>query len=233
MNGSLILEGGAEFGGQMALPDRQAIALAGGPDAPVRIIPTAAAPDRNHLRAGGNGERWFKQLGARDVQSVGLIDRVSAQDAHIVASLRAARLIYLLGGFTHYMAQTLLGSPAWEAVLQAWREGAVVAGSSAGAMVLCQFYFDPGQGKVFDGLGLVPGTLVLPHYQTFGKGWAPRLAKELPGVTLLGIDEQTGLVSGPDGSRWSVLGAGAATLYRAGAGTGQPECYPAGSEFTL
>ena len=229
MNGSLVLEGGAEFGGGMALPDRQAIALAGGPDAPVRIIPTAAAPDRNHLRAGGNAERWFKQLGARDVQSVGLIDRASAQDPLIVESLRAALLIYLLGGFTHYLAQTLLGSPAWEAVLQAWRDGAVLAGSSAGAMVLCQFYFDPSQGQVCDGLGLVPGTLVLPHHNTFGKGWAARLAKELPAVTLLGIDEQTGLVSSPDDGRWSVLGAGAATLYRGG----QPERYLAGSAFTL
>ena len=160
---------------------------------------------------------------------MGLIDRASAQDPLIVESLRAALLIYLLGGFTHYLAQTLLGSPAWEAVLQAWRDGAVLAGSSAGAMVLCQFYFDPSQGQVFDGLGLVPGTLVLPHHNTFGKGWAARLAKELPAVTLLGIDEQTGLVSSPDDGRWSVLGAGAATLYRGG----QPERYLAGSAFTL
>ena len=229
MNGSLVLEGGAEFGGQMALPDRQALALAGGPDAPLRIIPTAAAPDRNHLRAGQNGVRWFKQLGARDVQSIGLIDAASARDPLISESLRSARLIYLLGGFTHYLAQTLLGSPAWDAVLQAWREGAVVAGSSAGAMVLCQYYFDPGQGQVFDGLGLVPGTLVLPHHNTFGKGWAARLSTQLPGVTLLGIDEQTGLVSSADGSRWSVLGAGQAVLYRGG----KPERHPTGSEFSL
>ena len=135
MSGCLVLEGGAEFGGLMALPDRQAISLAGGPDAPLRLIPTAAPPDHNHLRAGGNGERWFKRLGARDVQSVLLTDRASAQDALIADSLRGARLIYLLGGFTHYLAQTLQGSAAWEAALQAWRAGAVLAGSSAGAMV--------------------------------------------------------------------------------------------------
>ena len=43
MPGSLVLEGGAEFGGRMADVDRQALSLAGGVQAPVVILPTAAA----------------------------------------------------------------------------------------------------------------------------------------------------------------------------------------------
>jgi cyanophycinase-like exopeptidase len=65
--GYLLLEGGAEFGGKMSEPDRKAIERAGGPEAPIRIIPTAAAPDDNHQRAGENGVRWFRSLGAKDV----------------------------------------------------------------------------------------------------------------------------------------------------------------------
>lgn len=60
MQGYLLLEGGAEFGGLMSEPDRRAIELAGGPGAPISIIPTAAAPDNNHQRAGNNGVNWFK-----------------------------------------------------------------------------------------------------------------------------------------------------------------------------
>ena len=45
--GYLVLEGGAEFGGRMADPDRRALALAGGPEASVVIIPPAAAPGHN------------------------------------------------------------------------------------------------------------------------------------------------------------------------------------------
>ena len=52
MQGYLLLEGGAEFGGQMSEPDRRAIELAGGRDSSICIIPTAAAPDNNHQRAG-------------------------------------------------------------------------------------------------------------------------------------------------------------------------------------
>src|SRR5436190_7519142 len=102
MTGYLLLEGGAEFSGQMAEPDLKAIELAGGFDAPIRIIPTAAAPDNNHQRAGNNGVRWFQSLGARDVISIPLIDQSSANNQEIVQSLHTAKLIYMLGGFTHY-----------------------------------------------------------------------------------------------------------------------------------
>jgi cyanophycinase len=135
--GYLLLEGGAEFGGRMRDADRQAIELAGGFDAPIRIIPTAAAPDNNHQRAGNNGIRWFQELGAKDVISLPLTDKVSANDANIGTFLREAKLIYMLGGFAGYLGETLKGSTAWEAVLEAYRDGAVVAGSSAGARVMC------------------------------------------------------------------------------------------------
>jgi len=73
----------------------------------VGIIPAAAAPDNNHERAGQNGVRWFKRLGAVQTTMVPLIDGVSANQPSIAASLRQFRLIYLLGGFPHYLGQTL------------------------------------------------------------------------------------------------------------------------------
>src|SRR5512138_1937932 len=118
--GYLLLEGGAEFGGRMRDPDLKAIELAGGFEAPVRIIPTAAAPDNNHQRAGNNGIRWFQSLGARDVASLPLVDKLSANDESLTKSLREAKLIYMLGGFTGYLGETLKGSLAWEAVLDAY-----------------------------------------------------------------------------------------------------------------
>jgi len=227
--GHLLLAGGAEFGGRMADPDRKALELAGGLDAPVRIIPTAAAPDNNHIRAGNNGVRWFQGLGARDVRSLALTDRASADDTEIIEALRGAKLIYLLGGFTDYLAKTLKHSPAWEAALHAHANGAVLAGSSAGAMVLCQYYYDPGAGRVNDGLGLVANTCVLPHHNTFGKAWAPKLLTALPGVTLLGIDEQVAAIDDGHGETWSVFGQGMVTIYR----DGKVKSYRAGEPLAV
>ena len=212
--GYLLLEGGAEFGGQMREPDLRGIKLAGGFDAPIRIIPTAAAPDNNHQRAGNNGIRWFQSLGAKDVLSVSLLSKLRAEHKDIAQTLRDAKLIYMLGGFTHYLGQTLKGSRAWEAVLEAYQNGAVIAGSSAGAMVMCQFYYDPSAGRVHEGLNLVSNSLVLPHHNTFGKNWASKLLKKIPGMTLIGIDEQTGMMDDGEDHSWNVYGRGAVTLYR-------------------
>jgi cyanophycinase len=225
--GYLLLEGGAEFGGQMRDPDLKAIELAGGFDAPIRIIPTAAAPDNNHQRAGDNGIRWFQSLGAKDVVSLPLIDKPSASDSEIAKSLRSAKLIYMLGGFTGYLGETLAGSRAWGAALEAYQDGAVIAGSSAGAMVMCEFYYDPSQGKVVSGLNLVPDSIVLPHHNTFGKSWASRLL-EISQVTLIGIDEQTGMIDDSAGT-WTVHGRGDVTLYR----HNRVETHQAGKSFSV
>lgn len=227
--GYLLLEGGAEFGGRMRDPDLRAIELAGGLNTPLRIIPTAAAPDRNHVNAGNNGVRWFQGFGASDVVSVPLIDKSSANDEAIIKSLREAKLIYLLGGFTHYLGQTLKGSLAWDAAVEAYQNGAVIAGSSAGAMVMCQFYYDPGSGKIVEGLNLVPNSLVLPHHDTFGRNWAPGLTREILQVTLIGIDEQTGMIDDGENNSWKVYGRGDVTLYR----QGSVELYKAGNTFSL
>lgn len=230
MAGYLVLEGGAEFGGKMAAVDRRALALAGGVDAAVRIIPTAAAPDHNHQRAGANGVNWFRSLGATNVEALPLIDRASANDANIAIHVREARLIYMLGGFTGYLGETLAGSASYQAMLAAYEAGAVIAGSSAGAMVMCQYYFDPSQRRIVQGLNFVANTCVLPHHNTFGKGWARNLSQLLPAAVLLGIDERTGLIDDGNAGRetgWRVYGQGAVTLYR----HGQATVYPSGTEF--
>jgi cyanophycinase len=212
--GYILLAGGAEFGGAMALADRRAIELAGGSNAHLSIVPAAAAPDNNHKRAGQNGVDWFKKLGAVNVCALPLIDRQSADDATVIKALLQSRLIYLPGGFPRHLEQSLAGSQSWQAMLQAHRSGAVIAGSSAGAMILCDHYYDPYEKKIFDGLGLIPHTCILPHHNSFGRNWSRKLAPRLGGVVLIGIDERTGMINdGPQG-QWQVYGAGGITRYR-------------------
>jgi cyanophycinase len=227
--GPISLAGGGEFGGALAAPDRRLIELAGGSQARIAIIPAAAAPDNNHRRAGGNGVRWFESLGARQVQSLPLIDQASAADPGVVAALRPARLIYLLGGFPGHLHRSLAGSPAWQAILDAHRQGAAIAGSSAGAMVLCGHFFDPYENQLSAGLNLLPNACVLPHHAQFGRRWAKQLREALPGVTLIGIDEGAAVISHSTGSAWTVYGAGAATLYR----SGKVDRFSVGESFTL
>ncbi|GCE22338.1 hypothetical protein KDK_61380 [Dictyobacter kobayashii] len=198
----------------------------------ISIIPTAAAPDHNHRRAGQNGVNWFQHLGATNVKSLPLIDKASANAEEIVAALNQSNLIYLLGGFPHFLGQTLLKSRSWEAMRQAYERGAVLGGSSAGAMILCQYYFDPQSKKVVEGLGLIPQACVLPHHNAFGSNWAAQLTKLLPQALLLGIDEQTGMINDSGSTQknvWHVYGKGTVTLYH----NGDTSVYKAGEPFEV
>ncbi len=213
--GYLLLAGGGEFDGHMSEPDLHAIRLAGGFDAPICIIPTAAAPDKNHKHVGNNGIHWFQSLGSKNVFAVNVIDPGSANDPSLAASIRGSRLIYFPGGFPRFLGETLASSDCWDAVLDAYKEGAVIAGSSAGAMVLCEHYFDPNEKKVLHGLNLIPNSCLLPHHNNFGRLWARQLLQEIPNETFIGIDERTGMVNDGKGL-WHVYGAGKVTIYRGG-----------------
>jgi cyanophycinase len=229
MMGHLVLQGGGEFSGQMKVSDLRALELAGGDQAAVCIIPAAAAPDNNHLRVGRNGCRWFRGLGATDVSLALAIDRESASDDRIASQLRRAGLIYLPGGFPAYLAQVLKGSRCWQAIREGLDLGLVLAGSSAGAMALCDHLFDPYEDRIAPGLGRLAGYCILPHHNVFGHRWVPKLQKDLPLATLVGIDEQTAMIDdGPDG-QWTVYGPGRVTLYL----NGRKSQYSSGERFTL
>jgi cyanophycinase len=226
--GYLLLEGGAEFGGGMSKPDRRGLELAGGLEAKIAILPTAAAPDQNHEHAGRNGVSWFRSLGASHVDLVPVIDESSANEPALAARLLSARFIYLLGGFPRYLGEVLRGSRVWQAVLEAYEQGAVIGGSSAGAMVLCEHFYDPQSGELTAGLSLLRNACVSPHHNGFGKSWAGKLAQQLPQATLIGIDEQTGILDDRPGL-WTIYGAGNVTLYSLGEAT----IYAPGDSFKL
>jgi cyanophycinase len=225
----VLLEGGAEFGGRMSEPDLRAVELAGGLQASIAILPTAAAPDQNNVRAGRNGQRWFESLGASHIDVVPVTDKQSADNPDFAMRVKAANLIYLLGGFPHYLCETLSDSQVWLAMLDAHRSGAVIVGSSAGAMVLCEHYYDPDQEKLLPGLNLLENICILPHHNRFGKSWASKLRSMLPQATLLGIDEQTGTINDASAGAWTVYGVGAVTLYRGK----QIEVHARGEQFRL
>jgi cyanophycinase len=223
----ILIEGGAEFVGQMSEPDLHAIELAGGLDAPIAILPTAAAPDNNHERAGRNGQRWFQSLGASNVDLIAVTDKSSANNPDLASRARAAKLIYLLGGFPRYLGETLANSLVWHAALNAYMDGAVLAGSSAGAMVLCEHYYDPYSRMLLPGLNLLSNICILPHHNSFGKHWVKNLTRLLPDSVLIGIEEQTGMIR--DHESWSVYGAGDVTLYRGGQ---KPKVHVRGETFS-
>lgn len=228
-NGHLLLQGGDEFQGRMADSDLEAIRISGGSDARICILPTAAALDNNHERAGANGLKWFNDLGVKNTRVVMLIDRASADDTGVVKKLNQADFIYLLGGFPDYLFDSISGSRAWQTIMERYQNGALIGGSSAGAMILCDYFYSPDTGKIRNGLGLLTNTLILPHHDTFGRTWVDPVRELRPELMLIGIDEQTGILNCGPGNKWCVHGRGEVTIYPPNSRAG----YSAGSCFAI
>jgi cyanophycinase len=207
MLGPVALVGGNEFRRESDALDLALLALASGPGAKLAILPTAATNENPEV-VGENGIRHFTRLGGAPDKLL-VVDDDSANEAALAEALAAHDVVYLTGGDPAYLLDTLQGSLAWQAVLAVHRRGGLVAGSSAGAMLLgAQLWrFD---GWV-PGLGLAPGLAVLPHHATLSRRWSvAHMLATLPAeVTLVGIDESTALLL-PEGR---VLGSGQVTAY--------------------
>ena len=173
-------------------------------------LPTAAAPEGDKSL-----QRWI-DLGLQQAQRLGVEqvpvivrDADEANNPELAAMIKDAGLIYLSGGNPHFLADTLRGSLVWNAIYEAWQNGAALAGCSAGAMAIADHIpalrvHSPRETR---GLGALPHIRVLPHFDKMF-GWVPDLALRMlnvpNGVHVVGIDEDTALVGGP--FEWKVQG---------------------------
>ena len=196
--------GSGEYGEHMLPTERRL--LDGRPPRYVQI-PTAAAPE-GPARLAYWTELGRAQADRLGVHAVPLVvhDRAEANDPDVAAQVDGAGLIYLSGGNPGFLADTLRDTALWQAIEAAWRGGAALAGCSAGAMALTDWVPDlrhPGR-KAKRGLGVFPRLRVIPHFDAFLGRVPDLLARPFlrtpPGVTLVGIDEDTALVSAADES---------------------------------
>lgn len=172
----------------------------------VLVLTTAAAYSKPEM-AFDTARRWFAALGAT-VATTPLLTRTDASDPSVLGDLRAARCIYLSGGSPFHLKSVLQGTPAWTAIVETWRAGAVLAGSSAGAMVLGDPMVDPRGGAFTIGLGLVAGLAVMPHADTWSPAKVHRTRKMVnAAVTIAEVAERSALVWTAD-SGWKAIGAG-------------------------
>ena len=207
-SGPLVLVGGAEWREGCTF-DAGLLEQSGGDE--VLVLPTAAAYE-HPARAVETAERHFARLGGR-VRGLMVLSHADANDPVNAAAVRDSRFVYLGGGSPMHLRSVLKDSALWDALVAAWNEGAVLAASSAGAMVLCDPMVDPRGGAFTIGLGLLAQVAVIPHHDTWSPDKAARTVRLAPaGLPVAAVDEQTALIRHPDGT-WSVEGAGAVVVY--------------------
>ncbi|MCU0268795.1 MAG: Type 1 glutamine amidotransferase-like domain-containing protein [Acidimicrobiales bacterium] len=211
MSGVLALVGGGEWSPGCTF-DRTLLEASGGNE--VAVLPTGSAYE-NPAKLLARAVEWFDGLGAT-VREVPVLTRSDASAEEHAEVVRAARFVYLAGASAQHLRSVLKDTPLYAALVEAWHGGAVLAGSAAGADVLCDPMVDARGGAFAVGLGLLVGVSVIPACNTWSPEKIHRTVELAPrDLAVVAVPEATAVIRGTDGA-WRAAGVGDPVVYRNG-----------------
>lgn len=155
-----------------------------------------------------------KQLNVAANNTVGYLnfDASTVNNKQWLDSLRGAKLIFITGGDQSRFMKVVLNTPVYTAIHQAYQNGSTVAGTSAGAAVMCKHMITGKQlldtvyketfNKLWakniefeEGMGLVENVIIDQHF--LKRSRFNRLISALqtyPTYQCIGIDEGTAII---------------------------------------
>lgn len=211
MSGPLALVGGAPF--QADTEVEVELATTSGA-AEVLVLPTGAAYEHPQRLVDAAIER-FEGLGVK-ARGVDVLRRPDAFDVEVAAEVRRARFVYLAGASPMHLRSVLKDTPVWDAIQAGWDDGATLAGTDAGAMVLCDPMVDPRGGAFTVGLGLLADVSVIPGFDTWSEDAIHRTRELSPaGLVIVGVAAGSALVRDPGGT-WRGVGPVAPAVFVGG-----------------
>jgi cyanophycinase len=214
MRGCLI-----PIGGKLMSPEilDRFIALAGGDEARIAVIPTASSePDM-----GTYYERVFHRHGARRAKAFNLERRSDCDDEDWLRWLSGATGVFMTGGSQLKLSSIIGGTPVARLLRSLNHDGVPIAGTSAGAAYMSEHMIawgdegsTPRVGMVHmsAGLGLSNRIIIDQHFRQRNR--IGRLLTALaynPFCLGLGVDEDTAAFIAADDSV-EVMGSGSVTV---------------------
>src|SRR6478736_2899551 len=133
--GTLVIVGGNM---QDPVIVKKFIELAGGPDAPIVIIPTASEDDEHYDNYWSGLKQW-RENGATNLTVLHTRDRKVADSEAFVKPIKTARGVFFGGGRQWRLADAYSNTLTQQEIQGVLNRGGVVGGSSAGAAILSSF----------------------------------------------------------------------------------------------
>ncbi|MGE5678521.1 MAG: cyanophycinase [Pseudomonadota bacterium] len=216
--GSLVIIGGAEDKRADKAILKEVIKLSGGEDSRVALITTAT---NSPGEVGQEYKRLFGDLGAKSVVSINITGRESANNLDGLKALRDSTCVFFVGGDQLRISSILGGTEVHELVRELYREGRVIAGTSAGASMMSEIMVVEGKDeeaprkctlKMAPGMGLLEGVIIDQHFNQRGRiGRLLAAVAQNPNVLGIGIDEDTAMIVN-ENLEFVVEGSGVVTV---------------------
>ena len=213
--GSLIIVGGGTLDDVIV---ERFIDLAGGPDAPIVIIPTAGEADEVYGEFCPCLRRW-KEKGATRLTVLHTRDKKVADSDAFVKPIRQARGVFFGGGRQWRLADAYLDTQTHKEVAAVLARGGVVGGSSAGASILASFMVrgdtKSNEKMIGDhtvGMGLLKNSAIDQHLLRRNRQFDMlEVIDKQPQLLGIGIDESTAIVV--QGDEFDVIGRSYVVVY--------------------
>ncbi|CAN5846317.1 cyanophycinase [soil metagenome] len=195
--GPILAIGGAEDKFKDKVILSRFVELSGGRDARVTIVPTASSIEA----AGERYKAIFLGLGVAAADIAVISERQDANADRVVDLLDTATGIFLTGGNQMRLSAIMGGTRAMECILVRNENGAVIAGTSAGASILSSHMVAFGSSgespkqrmaQMVAGFGLIPKVIIDQHFRQRDRiGRLLMLVAANPSLLGVGIDEDT------------------------------------------
>ena len=217
-HGTLVISGGAEKPGIIL---ERFIQLAGGPDAPIIVVPTSG--NAENYDQSYAGLKRFRDAGARNLYVLHTRDRAVANTDDFVKPITTARGIWFEGGEHWKHADAYLDTKVQREVLALLERGGVVGGGSAGGHIQSDYMEvsrNPTQefaGRTLPraewrrGFQLVKNVAIDVHVLARNRQFdLIGVIQAHPDMLGVGIDENTAIVV--QGDQFEVIGTSLVTI---------------------
>jgi cyanophycinase len=214
-NGKLLIIGGAA--GHSFY--EKFMELAGGPDAPIVVIPTALTSDILEPADLEGFRNSFIRRGFKNVTVLHTRDRKVANSAAFYEPLKSASGVWFSGGRQWRHADSYLDTKTHKAFFELLDRGGVIAGSSAGATIQGS-YLARGDTKANtimmgdheEGLGFMTNVAIDQHLFARNRQFDLfEILHNKPGLLGIGLDENTGILV--EGDQFTVIGQSYVVMY--------------------
>jgi cyanophycinase len=194
---------------------------AGGIDAKIVVIPTASSIP---VEVGENYIDAFNTLGCKNVHILDIRAKEDSEKQSSIDLIKSANCIMFSGGNQSKITDKIGGTTIHKILVDRYKNetGFVIAGTSAGAMVMTNEMiaggsateaFIKGAVTMYNGLALIPELIIDTHFIRRGRfGRQSEAVAKFPNLIGFGLAEDTGMII-KNNNTCTVIGSGMVIVF--------------------